>query len=65
MKSPKHVVSILVALTLAAMLSGCSKNTTPTGLDPALELAGVVRRPGSAPASWLKQSLCMHRSTRS
>ena len=30
MKSPKHVVPMIVALTLAAMLSGCSKNTTPT-----------------------------------
>ena len=33
MKSPKRVVSMLVALTLAAMLSGCSKNTTPTAVD--------------------------------
>ena len=39
MKSPKHVVPMLVALTLAAMLGGCSKNTTPTGLDPALDQA--------------------------
>jgi len=38
-KSPKHVVPMLVALTLAAMLGGCSKNTTPTGLDPALDQA--------------------------
>jgi hypothetical protein len=30
-KSSNHVVPMLVALTLAAMLSGCSKNTTPTG----------------------------------
>jgi hypothetical protein len=36
-KSPKHIVPMLVALTLAAMLGGCSKNTTPTGLDPALD----------------------------
>ncbi len=33
MKSPRHIVSILVALTLAAMLSGCGTNSTPTGLD--------------------------------
>jgi hypothetical protein len=33
-KSPKHVVTMLVALTLAVMLSGCSKNSTPTGPDP-------------------------------
>jgi hypothetical protein len=32
-KSAKHVIPILVALTLAVMLGGCSKNTTPTGLD--------------------------------
>jgi predicted phage tail protein len=30
---------MLVALTLAVMLGGCSKNTTPTGLDPALDQA--------------------------
>ena len=34
MKSLRHVVPLLVVLTLAAMLSGCSKNTTPTGLAP-------------------------------
>ncbi len=42
MKSLKHVAPILLALTLAAMLSGCSKNTSPTGLDaaaPALDQA--------------------------
>lgn len=39
MKSHKHVVPMLVALTLAAMLSGCSKNTTPTGLDQTLDQA--------------------------
>jgi hypothetical protein len=40
-KSPKHVVPMLVALTLAAMLGGCSKNTTPTGIatDPVLDMA--------------------------
>jgi hypothetical protein len=38
-KSPKHVVSMLVVLALAAVLSGCSKNTTPTGPDPALDQA--------------------------
>jgi hypothetical protein len=37
--SPKHVVPMFVALTLAAMLCGCSKNTTPTGLDRALDQA--------------------------
>jgi hypothetical protein len=31
--SSKHVVPMLVALTLAAMLSGCGKKSTPTGLD--------------------------------
>ena len=39
MKSLKHVVSILVVLTLAALLSGCSKNTTPTGPDASLDQA--------------------------
>lgn len=39
MKSPKHLVPMLVALTLAAMLGGCSKNTTPTGLDATLDMA--------------------------
>ena len=39
MKSPQYVVPMLVALTLAAMLGGCSKTTTPTGLDPALDQA--------------------------
>jgi len=38
-KSPKHAVAMLLALTLAVMLGGCSKNTTPTGLDPALDQA--------------------------
>jgi hypothetical protein len=38
-KSPKHVVSMLVVLTLAVMLSGCSKNTTPTGLNSTLDQA--------------------------
>jgi hypothetical protein len=33
-KSLKHVVPLLVALTLAAGLSGCGKNSTPTGLAP-------------------------------
>lgn len=33
MKSTKLVVSMLVALTLAAMLSGCGQKSTPTGLD--------------------------------
>jgi hypothetical protein len=33
-KSLKHVVPMLVALTLVGILSGCSKNTTPTGLAP-------------------------------
>ena len=33
MKSPRHVVPMVVALTLAAMLSGCSKKSSPTGLD--------------------------------
>ncbi len=39
MKSPKHVVPMLVALMLAAMLGGCSKNTTPTSPDPTLDQA--------------------------
>jgi hypothetical protein len=38
-KSPRHLVPMLVALTLVGMLSGCSKNTTPTGLDSALDQA--------------------------
>jgi hypothetical protein len=38
-KSHKHVVPMLVALTLAAMLGGCSKNTTPAGLDQTLDQA--------------------------
>jgi len=33
-KSLRHVVPLLVVLTLAAMLSGCSKNATPTGVAP-------------------------------
>jgi len=33
-KSLRHVVPLLVALTLAAVLSGCSKDSTPTGLAP-------------------------------
>ena len=33
MKSPRTVVSLLVAVTLVALLSGCSKKSTPTGLD--------------------------------
>lgn len=39
MKSPKHVVPMLVALTLAVMLGGCSKNSTPTGLGSGLDQA--------------------------
>jgi hypothetical protein len=38
-KSPKLVVPMLIALTLAAMLGGCSKNAIPTGVDPALDMA--------------------------
>jgi hypothetical protein len=38
-KAPKHVVPMLVALMLAAMLGGCSKHTTPTGLDTTLDQA--------------------------
>ena len=34
MKALRHVVPLLVVLTLATMLGGCSKNTTPTGLAP-------------------------------
>ena len=33
MKSSRHIVPMVVALTLAAMLSGCSKKSSPTGLD--------------------------------
>jgi len=33
-KSLRHIVPLLVALTLAAVLSGCSKDSTPTGLAP-------------------------------
>jgi hypothetical protein len=33
-KSLRHVVPLLVVLTLAAVLSGCSKNSTPTGVAP-------------------------------
>jgi len=63
-KSPRHLVPMLVALTLAAMLSGCSKNTTPTGLAPASPLdtappmipaqiaADVDASAGSATIEW-------------
>ena len=34
MKSSRLVISTLVALALAAMLSGCGKNATPTGVNP-------------------------------
>ena len=34
MKSLRHVVPLMVALVLAAGLSGCSKNSTPTGVAP-------------------------------
>lgn len=33
MKSPRTVVSMLVALTLVALVSGCSKKSTPLGLE--------------------------------
>jgi hypothetical protein len=33
-KSPRHIVPMLVALALAAVLSGCGKDSTPTGLAP-------------------------------
>jgi hypothetical protein len=32
-KSSRYVVPMLVALTLTAMLSGCSKKSTPMGVD--------------------------------
>jgi hypothetical protein len=38
-KSRKHVVPMLITLMLAAMLGGCSKNTTPTGIDQVLDQA--------------------------
>jgi hypothetical protein len=65
-KSPKHVVPMLVALTLAVMLGGCSKNTTPTGLSPALDqappavpsriVAEVDASNGSATLDWTPSS---------
>jgi hypothetical protein len=33
-KSLRHVVPLLVLLALAALLAGCSKNSTPTGVSP-------------------------------
>jgi len=33
-KSLRHVVPLLVLLTLAAMLSGCGKDSTVTGVNP-------------------------------
>ena len=47
MKSPRHVVPMLVALTLAVLLSGCSKNTTPTGLAQG---SGLDMAPPAVPA---------------
>ena len=45
MKAPRLVFfSVLVALALAAMLSGCGKDSTPTGLSP------VDEAPPAAPA---------------
>jgi hypothetical protein len=41
-KSLRHVVTLLITLTLAAMLSGCSKNTTPTGLASLDQAAPAV-----------------------
>ncbi len=34
MKSPRMLFSTLVALLLAALLSGCGQNSTPTGVNP-------------------------------
>lgn len=34
MKSFRHIVPALAALTLAALLVGCSKKSTPTGVTP-------------------------------
>ena len=65
MKSPKHVVPMLVALALTALLSGCSKNTTPTGLAPldtappaipAQITADVSVSTGSAAIEWAPSS---------
>ena len=50
MKSPKHVVSMLVALTLAAMLSGCSKNTTPTAVPTPDPIPALDQNPPAIPA---------------
>ena len=50
MKSPRFVVPMLVALTLVAMLSGCSKKSTPTGLD-ALDQAPPAA-PTQITANW-------------
>jgi hypothetical protein len=33
-KSFRHIVPVLAALTLAALLVGCSKKSTPTGVTP-------------------------------
>jgi len=49
-KSPKHVVSMLVALTLAAMLSGCSKNTTPTAVPTPDPIPALDQNPPAIPA---------------
>lgn len=43
MKSSKYVLPMVVALTLAAMLGGCSKSSSPTGLD------SLDQAPPSAP----------------
>jgi hypothetical protein len=49
-KSPKHIVPMLVLLTLAVMLSGCSKNTTPTGLDRVTTVPALDQAPPALPS---------------
>lgn len=37
MKSLRHIVPTLAALTLAVVLSGCGKDSSPTGVNPGLD----------------------------
>jgi hypothetical protein len=49
-KSPRHILSLLAVLTLAALLSGCSKNSTPTGLDTVTPAPTLDQSPPALPS---------------